>query len=90
MMICPHHRDESWFVDNCKEHFMSLWDSKKMCATSKRFPDPEMSVIVEVRSLEGEYISHVTYHRDVYQNQGEAFDRDNRHVILWRGWEFIL
>jgi len=89
MMICPDNMDDGYFVDGCRDHFLSLWDGKKMCATSKRFPSPQRSVIVEVRDINGHYVSHVTYHRGAYSNQGEAFNRDDRIIILWRGWEFV-
>ncbi len=90
MIVCPHNQDDAWFIDACSEHFMTLWDRKKMCAHSKRFPRPKLAVVVEVRDLEGNYVGHTTYHRACYRNQGEAFDRDNRIVILWRGWEFVI
>jgi hypothetical protein len=88
MMICPNNKEDGWFVDACRDRFYSLWDSKKMCATSKRFPQPFFSVIVEILDLSGNYVGHTTYHRKAYKNQGEAYDRDDRIVILWRGWEF--
>ena len=89
MMICPNNKDDGFFVEACADRFRALfYGGTRMCASSLKFPPLSLTVIVEVLDTAGNYISHATYHRAAYHNQGEAFDRDNRIVILWRGWEF--
>lgn len=84
MIVRPSNQDDSWFVEDCKMHLWQLWHRKHLCPVTYNLLEPHECIIVEVRNKATHaYVAHVTYDRDIYGTQGDAFDRDDRIVIVW-------
>lgn len=60
------------------------------CRVCARRPHPVLMVMVEVRDRESKgVLGQACYCRGCYTGQGASLDRDNRIVIVYRGWEFM-